>query len=229
MNNTRIPISEIFFSISGEGTKVGTPTVFVRCAGCNFAEKKENGGFESPCKFCDTPYAWYKSQGTEMTIKQILQEVTKYKIKEVILTGGEPLWAPGITTLIANLNNLSYNVEIETNGSLPIWTKFFGRWSIDIKTPCSNNTEYNLYSNLKLLRKKDQVKFICETREDFEFAKMVLVKYSTRAVIIFQPSWGKLDPKELIGWVKEFAPKTNLSLRVGLQQHKYIFGEKRGV
>jgi len=215
-----VPISEVFFSISGEGTKAGTPTIFVRVAGCNFCEDI----ISHPCQYpCDTPYAQFRNQGTEMSIKEILGEVAKYPTKEIILTGGEPLYHQGVISLIARLNSNGYYPEIETNGSLPIWTKHLGRWSLDIKTPLSGNIEYNLYDNLRILRKKDQVKFICGTREDFDFAKMILAKYSTKATVLFQPAWNNLDAKELVEWIKKEAPFGRLSLQI----QKYIYGANR--
>jgi len=211
----KISISEIFYSISGEGTKAGTPAIFIRVAGCNFCEDDP----PHPCQYpCDTPYAQFKSQGTEMTVRQILEEITKYPTKEVVLTGGEPLYHKGIVNLIANLYNNGYYPEIETNGSLPVWASRLGRWSLDIKCPSSGNTEYNLYSNLKILWKKDQVKFVIGTREDFDFAKMILVKYPIRATVLFQPVWGNLEPKELVGWVMKETP----FCRISLQIHKYL-------
>jgi len=206
-------VAEIFYSMSGEGQSSGLPSTFIRFAGCNFSEEGH------PCSYCDTPQAWYRNQGKEMTEEEIVTEVSKFPAKHVILTGGEPL-AQDCVSLVYRLISSDYKVEIETNGSISIkkWPLNHTIWSLDIKCPSSNNDEYNRYDNLKLLRKRDQVKFICQDRENFDFALDVLLKYPTKAQVFFQSVWDKLDPKELSEWIKKDYPVG----RLGLQIHKVL-------
>ncbi|MFM8982025.1 MAG: 7-carboxy-7-deazaguanine synthase QueE, partial [Spartobacteria bacterium] len=77
-------ISEIFYSVQGEGELTGVPSVFIRTSGCNLR-----------CRWCDTPYASWNPEGTEMSIDQILAEVEKHPAAHVVLTGGEPVVARG--------------------------------------------------------------------------------------------------------------------------------------
>jgi 7-carboxy-7-deazaguanine synthase len=101
-------ISEIFYSIQGEGELTGVPTVFIRTSGCNLR-----------CRWCDTPYASWKPEGEEMSIDDILREVTKYPARHCVLTGGEPMIARGIHDLAAALKAEGHHITIETAGTVP--------------------------------------------------------------------------------------------------------------
>jgi 7-carboxy-7-deazaguanine synthase len=96
-------ISEIFHSIQGEGNLTGVPSVFVRTSGCNLR-----------CKWCDTPYASWKPEGRKMEVDEIVAEVRKFKVEHVVLTGGEPMIAPGINDLADKLRAGGYHITIET-------------------------------------------------------------------------------------------------------------------
>lgn len=100
-------ISEIFYSLQGEGELVGVPSVFVRASGCNLR-----------CRWCDTPYASWNPEGDEMTIETILDEVQKHHATHVVLTGGEPMVARGIHELAARLRALGKHITIETAGTI---------------------------------------------------------------------------------------------------------------
>lgn len=101
-------ISEIFYSLQGEGELTGVPSVFVRTSGCNLR-----------CNWCDTPYASWKPEGTQMTVEEIVAEVEKYPAKHVVLTGGEPMIAPEIHRLAFYLQDRAYHITIETAGTVP--------------------------------------------------------------------------------------------------------------
>ena len=96
-------ISEIFYSIQGEGELTGVPSVFVRTSGCNLR-----------CTWCDTPYASWQPEGRPLTIDNIVGEVIRHPAQHVVLTGGEPMVAPGIADLAAELKLLGRHVTIET-------------------------------------------------------------------------------------------------------------------
>ena len=232
MLDIRIPISEIFASLSGEGLSTGTPSIFVRTAGCNFSEDPMG---RHNCAYCDTAYALYKEQGKEKTIVEIANEVkacagmSGYGIKDVILTGGDPLWHNNIKELVDYLILMGFDVEIITNGSLPLWNNFKGIWSMDLKTPCSGNESYNLFKNLKLLRAKDSVKFVVAGQKDFDYVENILTHYVTKANIIIQPSWKKIEVSVVADWVIKFKQTYGIKVRLGTQVHKFIWGEKRGV
>lgn len=100
-------VSEIFYSLQGEGTLVGTPSVFVRTAGCNLR-----------CNWCDTPYASWTPEGREMTIDTIVTTVLSFGCRHCVLTGGEPMIAAGIADLAARLTQAGMHVTIETAGTV---------------------------------------------------------------------------------------------------------------
>ncbi len=100
-------ISEIFYSLQGEGELTGVPSVFIRTSGCNLR-----------CTWCDTPYASWNPTGTEMTVEQILAEVAKFPAAHCVLTGGEPLIAREIRPLASALRASGHHITIETAGTI---------------------------------------------------------------------------------------------------------------
>jgi len=100
-------ISEIFYSIQGEGELTGVPSVFIRTSGCNLR-----------CDWCDTPYASWEPEGEEMSIEQILAEVAKHSASHCVITGGEPMVAKGIHELATELKQLGKHITIETAGTI---------------------------------------------------------------------------------------------------------------
>jgi 7-carboxy-7-deazaguanine synthase len=101
-------IAEIFHSIQGEGELTGVPSVFVRTSGCNLR-----------CIWCDTPYASWHPEGVEMDIPEIISRISGFGCRHVVLTGGEPMLAPGIHDLAAAISGLGHHLTIETAGTLP--------------------------------------------------------------------------------------------------------------
>lgn len=100
-------ISEIFYSVQGEGTLVGVPSVFVRTSGCNLR-----------CRWCDTPYASWKPEGTEMSVEELLNAVNAYPTRFVVVTGGEPMVAKEMPQLLQRLREAGQHITIETAGSI---------------------------------------------------------------------------------------------------------------
>ena len=100
-------ISEIFHSLQGEGQLAGVPSVFVRTSGCNLR-----------CNWCDTPYASWQSEGSAMTVPEIVAAVRQYPARHAVLTGGEPMIAPGMRELAAELKQLGYHLTIETAATI---------------------------------------------------------------------------------------------------------------
>jgi 7-carboxy-7-deazaguanine synthase len=96
-------ISEIFYSLQGEGTLTGVPSVFVRASGCNLR-----------CNWCDTPYASWNPEGEQRSISQILAEIQLHPARHVVLTGGEPMVAKDVTLLASEIKKLGHHITIET-------------------------------------------------------------------------------------------------------------------
>ena len=100
-------IAEIFYSIQGEGSLVGTPSVFVRSTGCNLR-----------CSWCDTPYTSWNPEGDDWTLERILAEVDAYAARHVVVTGGEPMIAREIVDLTRRLRQSGRHITIETAGTV---------------------------------------------------------------------------------------------------------------
>ena len=101
-------ISEIFYSVQGEGGLVGVPSIFIRTSGCNLR-----------CSWCDTPYASWHPEGEELSLDRILELTAEYSAaRHVVLTGGEPMIMPGIVELSERLRERGMHITIETAGTL---------------------------------------------------------------------------------------------------------------
>src|SRR4051812_45183177 len=100
-------ISEIFYSLQGEGELTGVPSVFVRTSGCNLR-----------CNWCDTPYASWSPEGKQMSFEEIVAEVKQHPARHAVLTGGEPMIAKEIRGLAAELKRLGYHITIETAATM---------------------------------------------------------------------------------------------------------------
>ena len=207
-------INEIFYSIQGEGKLTGLPTIFIRTTGCNLR-----------CTFCDTKYAY--NDGEETTIKKIIEKIKKYPCKNVCITGGEPLLQNEINNLVEKLVKQKYNICLETNGSINI-KKIANREpiiiSMDVKCPSSKMHEKMCFENIKNLCEKDQIKFIISDKKDYDYAKKILKRYNPVCMVFFQPVWGS-NLEILAGWIL----KDGLNVKIGLQFHKIIWGDKKGV
>lgn len=207
-------INEIFYSMQGEGSWVGLPNIFIRTTGCNLR-----------CSFCDTTYAYI--HGVEMDVKEVVDEIQKYLCNYVCITGGEPLLQEETVELLDVLLQKKYVVCVETNGSINI-EKLVGKKSLmislDIKCPSSTMHDKMNFDNLSQLSCDDQLKFVINNKVDYEYAKKIMKKYKPQCIIFFQPVWGT-DPKKLSSWILH----DGLHVRIGLQLHKMIWGNTKGV
>ncbi len=207
-------ISEVFYSIQGEGSWAGCPMVFLRFQGCSFR-----------CAWCDSQYTWDFYQGEDMTLEQVMEQVEEYPSKMACITGGEPLaHLPDFKALAQALKARSYWIEVETSGGYRLpWEVPVDSWVMDIKCPASGMEHFNKYEELSRLRPQDQLKFVVADRQDFQFALEVLRKHTPASYVLFSPVYGQLDPAVLSEWVEVEAPRARLSLQI----HKYIWDPKR--
>jgi len=206
-------IIEVFHSVQGEGPLTGVRTTFVRTARCNLR-----------CRWCDTTYSF--GPGRERSIPSILREVARDRTRYVCLTGGEPLLQHDSVELVRRLSERGITTVIETGGSLDV-RPYLGIpdvvLSVDVKCPGSGMEARNRWSNLPLLRRSDVLKFVIADRADYRYARRVLRQHRVRPAVVFQPVWGT-DATRLAEWVL----KDRLDVRVMLQEHKFLWGEKRG-
>jgi 7-carboxy-7-deazaguanine synthase len=215
-----LKLSEIFFSIQGEGTRAGLPCVFVRLHGCGLR-----------CSYCDTPYALDHRVGGKWTsFEKIRSEIERHPTRFVEFTGGEPLEQPEVHVLIAELLDAGYTVAIETGGHIDI-AQCDPRLIriMDLKTPSSGMAKRNRYENIEHLTERDEVKFVCGSIEDYEWSRDVIGGYdlATRAgAILISPVFGGVEPVELVKRILD----DGLPVRFQLQMHKFIWEpDARGV
>ena len=210
-----LKIYEIFHSLQGETSRIGLPTVFVRLTGCPMR-----------CTYCDTTYAF--SGGSNMQIAEILAKVAEFGTQYVTVTGGEPLAQKECYTLLKTLCDAGYSVSLETGGAMDI-APVDSRVSVilDIKTPASNEEKNILWSNIRHIKPKDEIKFVLCNRADYDWAKATLteLKLTEKCPVLFSPSYHDLKADELASWV--LADK--LQVRMQIQLHKILWGEKQGV
>jgi len=210
-----LKINEIFYSLQGESKHSGKPTTFIRLSGCPFR-----------CSYCDTEYAF--REGVKKTIPEIIQEISKYKTKLITVTGGEPLSQKNVYYLFDTLVENNYKVSIETSGlvdvkDIPNEIEIV----MDIKTPSSGESHNNLYTNVDYLSKNDTIKFVISSKEDYQWAKRIIKKYSLTKLcpVYFSPSYNDISIKNIANWVL----KDSLPVTIQCQLHKHIWGEIRGV
>lgn len=210
-----IKIFEIFHSLQGETSRMGLPTVFVRLTGCPMR-----------CTYCDTEYAF--SGGSNMEIDDIMRKVAEYGTPYVTVTGGEPLAQKACYSLLTTLCDAGYNVSLETGGAMDI-APVDKRVSVilDIKTPASNEEKNMRWDNLTHVKKTDELKFVICNRADYDWAKIKLneLKLAEKCPVLFSPSYHDLKADELAKWVLD----DQLPVRMQLQMHKILWGEKQGV
>jgi 7-carboxy-7-deazaguanine synthase len=208
-------VTEIFFSLQGEGSRAGLPCVFVRFTGCDLR-----------CGYCDTAYAF--QGGREMAQEAILAEVARFPCKLVLLTGGEPLLQRELPALAGALLGGGYEVTVETHGQRPLDGLPEGVVRIvDVKTPGSGEVARDL-AYLDRLTPRDEVKFVVTSQADFAWSLEVVRRHRLegRVGLLFSPAWGAVEPRSLAAWMLE----SGLEARLSLQIHKVIWGaDTRGV
>jgi 7-carboxy-7-deazaguanine synthase len=212
-----LSVNEIFYSIQGESTFAGKPCVFVRLAGCDLR-----------CSWCDTAYAF--NEGHKMSIEDVLQQVDKYDVPLVEVTGGEPLLQDEVYPLMDRLLETGRTVLLETGGQVDV-SRVPGAVIkvLDVKCPASGESMKVEWRNIDRLGSRDQVKFVIQDRGDYEFARDTLERHALDrrcAAVLFSPVHGVLNPRELSEWILQ----DRLPVRLQLQLHKQIWGANvRGV
>lgn len=214
-------VTEVFYSVQGEGRRMGVPTTFVRTTGCHLR-----------CVWCDAAYAFYG--GSKRSLDDLLAEVAKNPTDEVCFTGGEPLLQKDAWEFVERLLADGRSVLIETSGNidfsranqLPPEQRVRLCISMDVKCPGSGMADKNELKLLADLREPDQLKFVLADRADFDFAaKVVRGRAPFPCPVYFNPVGGT-DPKAVTEWL--LAEKEPLDVRVGVQLHKLVWGDVPG-
>ena len=210
----RLRITEIFYSLQGETTRVGLPTVFIRLTGCPLR-----------CTYCDTAYAF--TGGKSMALSEILQQVAGYAPRYITVTGGEPLAQKNCLALLTALCDAGYQVSLETSGALDI-SLVDARVMrvVDIKTPASGEVDENLWKNLTQITQHDEIKFVLCDENDYHWARQILMQYrlDDKCSVLFSPAQGTLSATQLADWIL----RDNLPVRFQLQLHKILWNNEAG-
>ena len=215
MSEPTLRITEIFYSLQGESSTVGVPTVFVRLTGCPLR-----------CLYCDTEYAFHG--GEIMTLSEVLQAVEAFGARHVTVTGGEPLAQKTCIPLLSALCDAGYVVSLETSGAISVADVDSRVIKVlDLKTPASGECARNLYENIQYLQSRDEVKFVICDRQDYQWTKLKIVELELEETvdnILLSPSHGQQDAAELAEWILE----DRLAVRFQMQLHKQLWQDAAG-
>lgn len=207
-------ITEIFFSLQGETSRTGLPTVFIRLTGCPLR-----------CGYCDTAYAFHG--GSTLSIAAVLDAMADYRTRYVTVTGGEPLAQKNCHALLAALCERNYSVSLETSGAIDV-SAVDARVSriLDVKTPGSGEVAKNLWGNLAHLNARDEIKFVLCDEADYLWAKQQLAERDLAAIcpVLFSPAYRELEAGRLADWIL----RDQLPVRLQMQLHKQLWGEQPG-
>jgi 7-carboxy-7-deazaguanine synthase len=213
-NADRLKLTEIFLSVQGEARQIGWPTVVVRLTGCPLR-----------CGYCDTAYAFHGGEWKDSDA--ILDEVARYGVRHVCVTGGEPLAQKRCVVLLERLCDAGFEVSLETSGAIDI-APVDARVSrvLDLKTPGSGEVARNLWSNLEHVTGHDQIKFVICDRTDYDWAVAQLRQHdlAARCEVLFSPSFAQLPARTLADWIVA----DRLPVRFQLQLHKILWNDEPG-
>jgi 7-carboxy-7-deazaguanine synthase len=223
-----LKIAEIFYSIQGEGSLAGVPSVFVRTSGCNLR-----------CSWCDTPYTSWQPEGEEMPIERILDQVAARPARHVVVTGGEPMIAPEIVTLTRCLRARGLHITIETAGTVfaPVECDL-----MSISPKLANSTpegpfqsqHERLRLNFDILRRLTeacdyQLKFVlARPEDDDEVADIVRhLEAPPERVILMPEGTDSSALRERGRWIAEICKRHGY--RFSPRLHIDLYGNRRGV
>lgn len=207
-------ITEIFASIQGESTFAGLPTVFVRLTGCPLR-----------CVWCDTEYAF--QGGEQRSLASVLEEIANFGIRNVCVTGGEPLSQKACIPLLTALCEAGHEVSLETSGAIDIGPVDPRVARImDLKAPGSGELSRNHFENIRLLNAHDEVKIVIADETDYRWASAQIEQYGllNRCTVLLSPVQGQLDPAQLASWII----RDRIPVRFQLQLHKILWHDARG-
>lgn len=223
-------INEIFSSIEGEGVRMGYLCTFIRTQFCNLK-----------CSYCDTLYSLNakdekgRQAYRDMTIEDIVRQCHVLGNKRVTLTGGEPLLQSESLELVKQLIKDGFEVNIETNGSVPIDEYIYMQnmdlskliITMDWKSPYSGMHDKMLKTNLKLLRSTDVLKFVVADEFDLDDMRIIVDNNNLHCNIFVSPVFGKIEGDEIVEWLKG---NNMQNIRVQAQLHKIFWpANMRGV
>jgi 7-carboxy-7-deazaguanine synthase len=222
-------IAEIFYSVQGEGSLVGVPSIFVRTSGCNLR-----------CSWCDTPYTSWRPEGEDLSSAEILERTAAFSAaRHVVLTGGEPMIAHGIVELSRNFRERGLHITVETAGTVfaPVACDL-----MSISPKLSNSTPQGVFEthHEKLRLQPDvlrrlmdscdyQLKFVIAHERDIAEARTVIEQLEAPAgKVILMPEGVTEDVLNARGvWLAELCKQNGF--RFSPLLHIHLYGNRRGV
>jgi 7-carboxy-7-deazaguanine synthase len=228
----RVKISEIFYSIQGEGSLVGVPSVFVRTSGCNLR-----------CTWCDTPYTSWQPEGDEVSLEEIAERVKAFGASHVVITGGEPMIAPEIVTLTEEIGRTGAHITIETAGTVyqqvrchlmsispklansTPWERDGGRWAAQ-----HERMRYKPDVLTQLIAAyPHQIKFVVASPGDLPEIERIQKEISISAAnVVLMPEGIDRDTLRERGlWLAEICKQRGY--RFSPRLHIEVWGNKRGI
>lgn len=225
-------VCEIFKSIEGEGLRMGQAAVFVRLHGCNLR-----------CAYCDSMYAVEGSDYRQMNVNEVIAVVNAYRsesgVKCVTLTGGEPLIHEGVGELLEGLAREGFEVNVETNGTVPCKWQLPGLfYTMDWKCGSSGMSGRMRMKNIATLGEGDVLKFVVGSVDDLHETERVVSQLSSMQErpagglphIFVSPVFGALSNETIVQWMLESETMTRNDARFQVQLHKIVWDpERRGV
>ncbi len=210
-------VNEIYQSIQGESTWAGLPCVFIRTTACDLR-----------CNYCDTEYAFY--EGKKRPLDEVIAETLAFGCPMVEVTGGEPLLQKNVLPLMSALCDAGKIVLLETSGAHDIsGVDPRVHRIMDLKTPGSGECARNRMENLPHLTRRDEVKFVIGSREDYDWSRSQVREHDLANrvnAVLFSPIFGRIEPRQIVEWMLE----DKLPVRFQLQMHKFIWEPRaRGV
>ncbi|HCA22448.1 MAG TPA: putative 7-carboxy-7-deazaguanine synthase QueE [Lachnospiraceae bacterium] len=218
-------VVEKFISINGESRRAGELAVFVRFRGCNLR-----------CNYCDTLWACVDTAECEyMSVQEIYEYIKSTGIKNVTLTGGEPMLQKDIKELLKLLGgDRNLRIEVETNGAV-LLDEYYRTvpenisFTVDYKCPGSGMEKLMCLRNFEEIRELDTVKFVVSDRNDLDCMVKIIDTYrlTEKCMVYVSAVFGRIEPQEIVEYMTEH--KLN-DVRLQLQMHKFIWDpDKRGV
>ncbi len=223
-------ISEIFYTLQGEGKLIGVPSTFVRTCYCNLR-----------CQWCDSTYTSWQPEGYEMTVADVFEQVNQVGAKHVVITGGEPLLQKEeVSELCEKLSLTSHHITIETNATVfvPVTADLI---SMSPKLASSTPSQDALWGprhaqgrlQTEVIRQflnhyECQVKFVIDTFQDMaEVNHLVKEIPIPQNAVILMPQGS--DMKEINSrqpWLAEICKEHGY--RYSPRLHIHIWGNQRG-
>jgi 7-cyano-7-deazaguanosine (preQ0) biosynthesis protein QueE len=228
----KLPISEIFFSIQGEGVNIGKPSIFIRFYFCNLS-----------CIWCDSKYTWENQDKAKegidyflMDIQEILSYISKFDCNRVVITGGEPLLhQEKLKNLLKELKNKGFYIEIETNGTIKPKEEIIKLVDLFNVSPKLSNSkvDYKLRIRNEVLKVFSEInnsifKFvICDIKDLDEVDELVKkLNINKEKVYLMPEGTDEKTIKERSLWLIDESKKRNYNFTTRL--HILMFGNQRG-